>query len=42
MRVYSALLEKKKEGLISLSFMKKPQSLSDQHVSYDAAAEAIN
>lgn len=43
MRVYSALLgKKKKEGLISLSFMKKPQSLSDQHVSYDAAAEAIN
>lgn len=44
MRVYSALLRKKKrkEGLISLSFMKKPQSHSDQHVSYDAAAEAIN
>lgn len=39
MRVYSALLKK---GLISLSFMKKPQSYSDQHVSYDAAAEAIN
>ena len=39
MRVYSGLL---KRGLISLSFMKKPQSYSDQHVSYDAAAEAIN
>lgn len=39
MRVYSALLER---GLISLSFMKEPQSYSDQHVSYDAAAEALN
>lgn len=39
MRVYSALL---KRGLISLFFMKKPQSYSDQHVSYDAGAEAIN
>lgn len=39
MRVYSAPLERR---LISLSFMKKPQSYSDQHVSYDAAAAAIN
>ncbi len=31
-----------KKGLISLSFRKKPQFYSDQRVSYDAAAGAIN